>query len=625
MRKKNTILNVLLISILILYPLIGVRQGLSVIDTTYSPANFTFFEEMSGTWIVATYLANVLGHLFTVLPGGDTLPGLNIYSSLLTGVISAISYKALSERMGAAPAFLGEILAIGLCWCPSTILYNYLTYFLFNAGVLLMLDALDPEMKAGTSVWRLWVAGLVLGLNVTVRLPNLAECALIIVVWYSGLIRKTPLSKVLRQTGICVLGYLTGFLAGFIPLCIRFGAGAYMDMIRSLFMMTDKATDYKPLAMIGAMFSDYIYAFRWICMWIAAAVICASVILIIDRRTADAGDGGQNRIRIFSYICTALVFCLVIRICYGQGMFSFRYYEYGSMFFWAVIALFFISAACICNCLGLYDREDADLRELSASVLLIIYITCIGSNNGLYPAVNNMFIVAPFGVYLVVRTLKRVVGGKDAQAHDTGTIGRYVSVSLGLALAVLMVCTLIQSVGFHFTFAFGDGIYGEQRSAVITGFPRVAGIHTTEKNAADLTGLMEYMRDLTESVGDEQVGATLSDSPELITYGDIPGLGYILDMPPALSTFWPDLDSYNYIEWERDLDMLEQSPVIVVTLPVAAWIDGNSEAVEYFGADSGEYTEDRKLADLIEYIHKNGYTQTYSNDGYAVYLNRTAH
>ena len=34
--------------------------------------------------------------------------------------------------------FFGEMLAIGLCWCPSVILYNYLTYLLMGAGVLLL-------------------------------------------------------------------------------------------------------------------------------------------------------------------------------------------------------------------------------------------------------------------------------------------------------------------------------------------------------------------------------------------------------------------------------------------------------------------------------------------------------
>lgn len=36
--------------------------------------------------------------------------------------------------MPAWMAFAGEIIAISFCWCPSTILYNYLTYFLFLAG-----------------------------------------------------------------------------------------------------------------------------------------------------------------------------------------------------------------------------------------------------------------------------------------------------------------------------------------------------------------------------------------------------------------------------------------------------------------------------------------------------------
>lgn len=47
--------------LLTLYPLIGIRQGLDVSDTLYSLSNFQYFTAMDGTWMVATFLANVLG------------------------------------------------------------------------------------------------------------------------------------------------------------------------------------------------------------------------------------------------------------------------------------------------------------------------------------------------------------------------------------------------------------------------------------------------------------------------------------------------------------------------------------------------------------------------------------
>lgn len=44
--------------------------------------------------------------------------------------------------MPVAIAFLAELAAIGMCWCPSVILYNYLTYALLLAAVILLFRGL---------------------------------------------------------------------------------------------------------------------------------------------------------------------------------------------------------------------------------------------------------------------------------------------------------------------------------------------------------------------------------------------------------------------------------------------------------------------------------------------------
>ena len=44
-----------------------------------------------------------------------------------------------------------------------------------------------------------------------------------------------------------------------------------------------------------------------------------------------------------------------------------------------------------------------------------------------------------------------------------------------------------------------------------------------------------------------------------IIYGDAPGAGYLLDMSPAISSFWPSLPSYSYSDWQRDIAVVESS------------------------------------------------------------------
>ena len=88
----------------------------------------------------------------------------------------------------------------------------------------------------------------------------------------------------------------------------------------------------------------------------------------------------------------------------------------------------------------------------------------------------------------------------------------------------------------------------------------------------------------------------------------------------------PDLNSYTYAEWERDLNVIKKDalgdgkmPYIITSIKVAAWEGADSKAIEYFGIDRDEYQADSKLNDLVEFMHESGYVQAFCNDAYAVY------
>ncbi len=580
--------EILYIIILLIYPIIGADQGVSPVDPTYSLANFRFFNDMSGTWIIATFLANAVGHLLMCLPGASCFLGMNIYTSLIVGLIAVSAYLFLRSYINVHILFVSELLALGLCSCPSVLLYNYLTYLFFTLAALFVYTGLLREDDR----W-LIVAGIILGVNVFVRLPNVTECALILAVWYDGVRNRRKPASVAMSTVRCIAGFLAGVLCMWIWVALRYSPAAYIDMIRNMFAMTDTAVDYKPVSMIGGMFEDYLYAGRWILMWLGGLVICAFV-YILTERFIRRGDSTGAKIRLtVRGVVMVCVFGVILRICYGQGMFFFRYYEYGSVYFLTVVLLCMVTIAALVMAVTTVD-------VLSVIVLIVMYVTCIGSNNGLYPIMNNLFIVAPYTGWLIYRGIRSLHGA------EAGVVRAFEAAATAL-LSVLMVCTLIQSLGFHVEFEFGDGVWGEPRDAVITGHRIVDHMHTTSANAESLQGLMDYM-DGVRSEGDT-----------LLAYDELPGLGYLLDMPPALSTFWPDLRSYNYYEWERDLKYVHH-PIIIVSLETAAWMDGDDDVIDYYGIDREKFASDRKLSDLSAYIRDEGYVQTYTNDLCSVYI-----
>ena len=55
-----------------------------------------------------------------------------------------------------------------------------------------------------------------------------------------------------------------GFGIPFGAVCIRYGIDAYPSMVRTMFAMTEKATDYKPSSMLTGMLKDYGTGLYWL-------------------------------------------------------------------------------------------------------------------------------------------------------------------------------------------------------------------------------------------------------------------------------------------------------------------------------------------------------------------------
>lgn len=654
-KYQNLIEKGLFPAILFLYPFLIINQGLDVADSTYSLSNFQYFGSMNGTWMVATFLSNAAGWLLMHLPFGETLLGMKCYTTLVQSATALMVYYGLKKDIAAPLLFLGEFLALGLCWCPSTILYNYLTYFFMAAAILLLYRGLmgagsADELSGGVLAkegtapaedgkfafagkQRLCfvTAGVCLGANVAVRMPNVVQAAFILAVWYGIVLicrrregkrserragDKAALWQLLAGvTGWCLLGYIAGFAVPLVLICIRYGVTAYPDMVYTMFAMTDQATDYKPASMVTGMVDDYGKGLYWL----AFAGICAAAAgfaFWARERLYGVGENAGQQAGVFykkekAYKITGviiktgyvLLLLVLLRFYWGRGMFHFRYYQYGngSMYYPAVLFILVTIAAAV-YCL-FAKRVCAGQKMLAVFVLLQIFLTPLGSNNDLYPIINNLFLAAPFLLW--------VLWSRFACQRTDGTA--YDFVWRAPAILLLLLVT-VQSIGSHANFVFQDGIYGEPRDMCVKMPEKAAGVYTNLENGALLEELSVFMK---------EEGLT---GREVITYGELPGLSYLLDMPPALSTAWPDLKSYRMTEYERDLSALEEKikagkegPVIVVSSPVAAYWSDDGEAISWFGVDMEKMAEDEKQRMLADFVRDYGYTECFGNARYVVY------
>ena len=101
-------------------------------------------------------------------------------------------------------------------------LYHYLGYLFMTAATLILFMAITKDNK-----WYFIAAGMILGLCVSVRMPNITYMAFILPVWYVCFVERKKcawIKKLINRTVFCIVGYLAGLLAPIFVIVVRYGA-----------------------------------------------------------------------------------------------------------------------------------------------------------------------------------------------------------------------------------------------------------------------------------------------------------------------------------------------------------------------------------------------------------------
>lgn len=602
MKEKETLIkkqDILLSAVLFLFAMIGCNQGADLTDTTYSLGNYLYFRELGGEWIYATFLSNVLGYLLMLLTGHRML-WMNVAGSVLIALTAMTVYHGLKNYIPRGVLFAGELMAIGLCWCPGVIFYNYLTYLILTAAAVLLFRAVMTQKNS-----LFLTAGILLGLNVFVRVSNLTETALILFVWYGAFLDRSDEMRegtedaprrirFWRQTGVCIGGYLIGVLTGILLMILTVGTGGYSQMLNwifSLFTSSGDAGGYSMGGMFGTILKNYAGSFRWL-LFMALGIAAGTVMFSVKKYA----------FLKLKKLCFLSGIVLLGIYFYRNGVYDFRYYNNGCIFHLCVI--FFLTEWFLCILMTFHKKAGKEDKLFAMMVMLILLITPIGSNNHLFTCINNMFLLAPLGLFAGYRLY-----GFYRKDHRS-----FPCFAMGVALAAGL---LVQSMLFHWCFVFRDGIDGTPRDAVVTSEMNgyLAGMKTSEEHAQAIEGLTAYAE------------MQFVNGEELILYGNIPGVSYLLHMPPALTTIWPDLESFSAQLFMEELEQLEEEclkgemewPVLVFSPETAAFATQDAEGMMTLGVDGEKMRTDDKLAALSEWIIEYGYDETYSNGEFVVF------
>lgn len=397
--------------------------------------------------------------------------------------------------------------------------------------------------------------------------------------------------QLVTRTLYCIGGYLIGFLVPLVIICARYGVMAYPRMISSLFGMTDHATDYKPTSMVMAMFGDYIRYSAWLLIFVGYMALGVLFFYFLERLVKKS----KKKIAYVFELLYGLGLLVVLRFCYGRGMFDFNYSRPFSMYKWVTVYLLIVVLLCIW--LLFYKTADRNLKLWAVFFLVIIFVTPLGSNNRLHPIINNLFLVIPVSMLMIIEIFNRCHKTEQAKLK---------SFAFRLVLGFILICTAIQSVMFGIGFVFHDenaqvASDRNNRHIELQCDSAGAGLVTTVDKKEALEELDQYLY---------QNGL---NKKQVILYGDIPSISYLLDMKPAIFTTWADLDSNSINLLEADLgrltdqDASDALPVIIL---------GRSSVEMLTQEDGIKY---QKLKLIMDFAEESGYRQCFGNDAFIVF------
>ncbi len=567
-RIYGIVISVLFPVLIVLYSLCKVNQGMDITDSTYSLTNFQTMSTLDNMWYYSTFYANLLGGLLVALPVGKSLLWMNLLTSLIKTFIALMAYFFFVKvvKTERELAFFGTMISLGLCWCPTTILYNYLTYLFFFVGCTFLYKGLTEEKNK-----KLVLAGFFLGCNLFVRLPNLCEAALVLALWIYSLIKKDSFKNTLVKTLLCVGGYFAAFVPAAIFIGVTRGFSAYFQGIKDLFSMQGEAGDYSVYGQIYSLAKTYISTWPYIEIAFFMCITALLAFLVFPTALTFA--------RYILATFTTLFFGVLL---YKNGLTTIQYMDYPAIYMFSNLMLVIIM---IWMLVVLFtSKHTPEERLLAVMTLIIIGISPLGSNNATYTNFNNMFFVMPAFLYLLVRFVK-------TNEHLRGV--RY-------AVLLLTGVFFIQTFLFGIFFSFRDGTDGTKRNYGTTYFASQKGMKTTEVHGNEWKELADLY-----SKGNLA-------GKDLLLYGDVSGMGYYLDEKIAISTAWPNLGSFATEKFEKDMEKLSSAvssnskeyPVVFV---------GKAEE---FGVLEAPYNTKQEI--LKEFLEEYEYNVIYSNDSYVV-------
>lgn len=334
-----------LIALVIIFPYLLIFQGLDFTDVGHSLTNYQqiFIEPSSIQNSFACWLTNIIGGIWTKIVGDLGLFGAKLGGALVISSTAFITYTIFKDFLEKKHLLIGLLLAEIVAFSRSVIIihYNNLTSLFFILSVFFLYNGILHKKNNF-----IFFAGFILGLNIFIRFSNILGIILIVIVF---IIMK-------------LLGHYELFL----------------NSLKNLFgMALDSSSSHAGEYLLRRLYTDHLSVIKHSIRTIVITILISKIFCKVNRYLRDF----------------ALLFFSIIIVFY-------YFYDLRISYIFALVGVMYI--ALIISIIS-FEKNNINIRLISLISLTVLFITPLGSGNGIRNAKYGMWLAFPLLVSYISR------------------------------------------------------------------------------------------------------------------------------------------------------------------------------------------------------------------------------
>jgi hypothetical protein len=483
------------ISLILIYPLLFIFQGLDFTDMGYWLTGYQQFLSAPKTMGLACWGSYAIGWLVSESSFGLGVIAFKLALVLINWITLWLVYLLVREHLQERTRYLlAPLLFVTMGYVIKStedwIGYNSLTALFFVLTAFFLYRGITRQ-----SQWMLVWAGVSAGFNIFVRIPNLLGIGLIILVFVYGWMSQTPVKKSFLHFVLFIMGVFAAvaFTVGVMLWCGHLGL--YCEGLASVIGMAKDSDSHHSSGLLLKLFvRDHYYAFVRGCLIIICGIFAAGVF------------GTLKRLNLIAAV-------IIISILAYPISWS------GDAWKWTITGATYL--VLLIGAVA-YSKRNPRLALLCLLAGAVLFIAPLGSNNGIRNAVYGSWLALPVVCVLGIQMLQ--THKETLQIGDIRINCSSIMLIMVLGSGMLLLYSLVTKIGYTYRDHSNRLLMTHRVDA-----PLLKGVRTTEARAKVVSELLQEM------------AKHVKPGDVILAYDGIPMVHYLTGTVPYLGKPWPML------------------------------------------------------------------------------------